>query len=382
MEGRRAGIKRVVQLLFLTHGLGVLAGFAVFWFLFQTQCAELLQINASKHNITIMSIRHEYESWTVDDRAACQRKLLNEQTALIERHLRLVHAHDEALSQIRMQNFQLDDLTERVKMKDDEMSLLKSLLDKSEMAVTNTKRWATKEQEMLKNQLTLTKTMLKQCEDEVFLLNTATSSRGDVTGVGVPMRSDINEDKFIQIQASIRRLNLAQIKQTFGEAPYRVQFTLAPHDDQLALSLVEIEIEKFDDMAHSVYTFLSLVDAGLYEGTSIHGHSDGTRIEGGHPKSSTSKHVQTQLIRRYGELAYGSFPLLFTEVSVIKPCNAFFIGFVDRGPDFVIQLTTAPSALPSCFGRIIRGEEAITAISKDERVITIINTRILKHVTK
>ena len=376
MEDRGVGIKRVVPLLLLAHGLGVLAGFTVFCFMFHTQCADLLQVKTSKHDITISSIRNAYETRKVKDRGAYQRKTLSEQMALLGSHQRLVHAHEEALSQIRMLTSNLDGLAEKAKVKDNESSRLSSLLERSEMAVANTKRWASKEQEMLKRQLSLTKTMLQQRENEVVLLNAVPSSHDDAFRGGVATRSDINEDELIKLQAAIRRRNLAQIKQAFGEAPYKVQFTLACNHSQLAPRIVELEIENLDEMAHSVFTFLSLIDAGLYQGTSMNGYSDGTRVGGGNPKSSTNKHVQTQLVRRYGELAYGSYPLLFKELSVTKPCVGFSFGFVGRGPDFVIQLAAASSALTSCFGRIIRGQEELTAISKDDRV-TIINTRIL-----
>ena len=173
MDNRSVRIKQVVPLLLLTHGLGVLAGFAVFCFLFQTQCADRLQAKNFKHGQMIMSLQIDYEARAIKERAASQRTMVSEQTALIEKCQSFFHTNEAANSQIRMQVAQLNDCAATITVKDDGIARLTNLLEKSEKAVTNAKRLATKEQEMLKSQLTLTKTMLQQHVDELCSRNGA-----------------------------------------------------------------------------------------------------------------------------------------------------------------------------------------------------------------
>lgn len=372
---RAVRIKQVVPLLLLTHGLGILGGFVVFCFLFQTQCADLLQARESKYNNAIESLRNEYEYHTIDEIKQYQQKRLFDENALIDKHQGLLQAHEATLTQIKNLETQLDSCAAATKASNDEISSLKGQIEKSEVVIANTKRWATKEQEMLKNQLALTKTMLKQNVHEVAMLTSSDQSPCDAASVVGAMRSD-KEEEIIQLQAAIRRRNLARTRQQFGETPtFRVRFTLAPHHNQPATtSTFEVEVDALYEMAHTVFTFLSLVESGLYDGTSI--GSNGTKAFGGNPKDSIQKHTPTKLLRRYTELAYGSAPLLFSEVSM-TPCGDFAFGVVGQGPDFSIQLGSTSELSSTCIGRIVDGREMLAALPKHERV-TIIDARIVQ----
>lgn len=371
MQGAIA-VKRVASLLLLTHGLGILAGFAVFYSFFQTQCADLLVARETSYNRTVKLIRNECESRANEEIFACQQTLLAEQSAFAGNQQNLMHARETALIQLTSLQSELDGAAATIRTLEEETQQLRQRAEQSELALTNAKRWATKQQEMLKGQLALTKTMLQERTDEVELLKHSEVSQCN----SVANESETaSKEELVQLQASIRRRSVSHATQLFGEAPFRIQFGIAAHHNHSFTSMFEVEIGALQEMPHTVYTFLSLVDAGLYHGTSIERSNDGASVTGGNPKDSIQKHGTSQLLRRYAELGYGTEPLLFTEVS-LAPCEDLAFGISGRGPDFAIRLDGSRLEPFTCLGRVVDGRESLSALPKGEP-ISIIDARIV-----
>lgn len=367
------GVKRVASLLLLSHGLGILAGFVVFYSFFQTQCADLLVARETNYSKTVRSLYSECEARTNHEVLVCQQNLMAEQSALAENHQNLLQAHESTLFQLTSLQSELEKSTAAGTLLKEEITELKLRVEQSDQAMTNTKRWATKQQGMLKEQLALTKTMMQERMDEIEMLK-----RSDGSACGVAAYNSgttTTEEDLIQLQAAIRRRSAAQATQRFGEPPYRVQFLLATHYNQSSTSTFEVEFGAIQEMPHTVFTFLNLVEEGLYLGTSIILSSDGLKVSGGNPKDSMQKHAPSKHLRRYAELGYGSEPLLFSEVS-LAPCDGFSFGITGRGPNFAILLEESPSEPFSCPGRVADGRDALLALPKNERV-TILDARIV-----
>jgi cyclophilin family peptidyl-prolyl cis-trans isomerase len=176
-----------------------------------------------------------------------------------------------------------------------------------------------------------------------------------------------HDHQFVAMQGDIRRLNLAQTIARFGQTPV-VQFWIRSPDRSADSFEVQIQIH---DMPHTVYTFLTLVDAGLYHSTTIARNSDKDEIVGGSKSSGKNK---SNLLRKYAEAGYGTHPLLFTEVSTADCNDDFSFGIVSRGPEFAIG-----NSLTSCFGRVTVGQDVLSTLESDESSAIIVDTRILRY---
>jgi len=376
VESSRVPIKRVVPLLLLSHGCGLLGGFLTFSFLFHSQCAELMQAKEERSSIAIKTIQSEYDSRIHQEIVFCQRQQLVEQNSLLENHHYMLKAHQSTLLQLTELQNTLANCTSEVDTLKDESIMLKLRLQESDESLRKTKQWAVKQQDMHKSQLSLTKTMMQERIEELETYKRSSEVSRDVEKSGTRATSVI-EQEFLQLQSAIRRRSLIQTKQFFGKPPtYRVQVVLAPHINQPSTSHFEVELGALQEMPHTVLTFLSLVDAGLYQGTSITLSSDASRVTGGNPKSAVERKTSSRLLRKYADLAFGSDPLLFTEVP-LGPCGDFAFGIVGRGPDFLIQADTSrsPTGLP-CIGRVVAGQEALSALPTGDGV-TIVDISII-----
>jgi cyclophilin family peptidyl-prolyl cis-trans isomerase len=135
-----------------------------------------------------------------------------------------------------------------------------------------------------------------------------------------------------------------------------------------SISHFEVEFMYLHDMPHTIWTFLNLVQLGLYTGTTL-GYTidEYPAITGGGSETSTDELTEIKFQRQYTESGYplpyqgGGGALLFDEVSSHFPCSQFTFGFLGKGPDFVIPLVKRKyhESQGSCPGRIIRGRDTL-----------------------
>jgi cyclophilin family peptidyl-prolyl cis-trans isomerase len=122
-------------------------------------------------------------------------------------------------------------------------------------------------------------------------------------------------------------------------------------------SFFVVEIASRKDFPHSVFTFLTLVESGMYVGTKIQPSATGElRIVGSDDDSLDRK------LRSLG-LSSGS-ALSFFENSSTVTCGPNSFGFDNRGPALIFY----PSSLEhdpvtrTCFGQVVRGTDTLSTI--------------------
>jgi cyclophilin family peptidyl-prolyl cis-trans isomerase len=142
----------------------------------------------------------------------------------------------------------------------------------------------------------------------------------------------------------------------YGVGPYHVQFNLKLQEGSAIFSFV-VEIASRKQLPHAVYTFLSLVESNLLDGTSFFPTNEGT-IRIGAKKESASA-----LDQKYKAFGYEESVLTFIEESSVFPCGPYSMGFVGLGP--ALEVFTSEEASNSnrvCFGRVVRGMQTLSRV--------------------
>jgi cyclophilin family peptidyl-prolyl cis-trans isomerase len=381
--------RTLVQLLLLSHGLGVLLGFGLFYSFYRTHCSSLLNSNAMEFNATIKELQLQYQlgsshaGGTLDDgtgKDGLARRLaqLEEQTAQTGKYHECLALHEAALVRLSTAQKELDATKATMQPLQKENDRLRKTVKSLNATIDETKRRSEKKEMLLRNQLELAKALMEEKVDEVERLKSSSAFSGGK--VCNPDQWELeNQLEMVEMQTAVKRRSLALVKDSFGEALPLIVLVIVQGPSLLASSL-EIAVDRLDELPHSAYTFLNLVQAGLYLETSLQLRSDSGRasVNGGNPASSIRKQTQSKLRRKYAELGWNSArPLAFSERST-KECPAFGVGFANHGPDIRIWLPDEDSSAEksyACFGRVISGQDTIKRIGNDR--VSIVDMRIV-----
>jgi cyclophilin family peptidyl-prolyl cis-trans isomerase len=127
-------------------------------------------------------------------------------------------------------------------------------------------------------------------------------------------------------------------------------------------------------MPHTVWTFLNLVDKGLYVDTTIDFQKDKV-IRGGGLDSvepQKGKNLKSAVMRRFANFGYSVHNTLFfdQESSPNTPCRHSSFALHERGPGFVVYLTNDISSSSregksnpnNCPGVIVKGRDTLERI--------------------
>lgn len=353
----------------LIAGVSVILSYSVFVALFQNQCATLLISKEKEHNTTIQSLYEQHavalEVTSLEDAT----RFLETQTLLTAQYQELLLKHEQTLDQWTNATRQKDKSEETIQKLNEQVKRLQRELGSATVQIRQAQRASQQEVESLRQQLDLSRSLVQQKVDEVrSLAKEGTCYGGDAS-------------ELARIQAEISRRNAAQCVQWLEKPPYVVEFALqdASHD----LTLLQVEFTTLSHMPHTVWTFLSLVDQGLYDGTTLQFNAD-RAITGGEPHSAP-KQVHSSLQRQYATAGYGSEPLLFEELSPAAPCLELTFGFVGRGPTLLFTMEGyKDGGRFACPGRISSGKEFLQHIQQTNhhhhRPMTIQSARILRKV--
>jgi hypothetical protein len=262
----------------------------------------------------------------------------------------------------------------------EQIKRLQRELGQSVVQVQLSKQTNDKQLETLKEQLNLSRTMLREKQEAD---NTgAASSRGDISASSASASASAIEtaDRYKQqlndITTAIRRYSLAQCLLKYGPGPYTIQFTLDLPEDQNQSPLsniVQVEFRLLPELAYTIWTILNLADLELYTGTTLRKQSGGddygsenlgSSVTGGRPKDASTKQVEAKLARRYAETGHGAEPFFMEELSPRAPCLEYTFGIMGKGPGFVIPLVPQhQDGSLSCPGRVVRGKETLDRLN-------------------
>lgn len=117
----------------------------------------------------------------------------------------------------------------------------------------------------------------------------------------------------------------------YGEGPYVVRFFVHFPTGKVEPNMFDIKIYLLEDMAHTVWTFLNLIENGLYIDTMIESATS-EAIKLGNPTSITHSQLQTKVNRRYEQAGFSTDNTLFTdtESSVDATCRQYSFGLNHR----------------------------------------------------
>jgi hypothetical protein len=319
--------------------------------MYRSQCAVLLTDRSVAFNSTM-------DRWhSLDDKKHIERQkhLLQQQTALTERHQNLLEKLAERQNDHEVTKLLLQQESDKVQ----QMTLS---LHETTTAATAADTAATKKTERLQRQLDLAKTMLQEKVDEVEELKANVDELDNHCPTTI--KESNNNEAYFQLQSAVRRQNAVQLGLLYGEPPYMINMYLK--SARQSAFPIEVQIASVHEMPHAIHTFMNLVKAGAFLETTwsqYEGMINRGRLIGGSPASTSRKQVQAKLIRRYAEHGYTSTePLLFPERSS-QPCRAGSLGWIRHGPSLVLHVmppqTAGSSATDnddfSCFGRIVSG---------------------------
>jgi hypothetical protein len=402
-------VNRVLFYLLLL-GVGAIAGLGGFHVLYETSCTELLTASNSRQNASLETLQEKY-SKAVSDHKRClqddsaKQKLhelhdrLDSQATLAGKHQDLLEKHETTLEKLSEVQRASDASSQTVSSLQEQIKRLQRELGQSTVQVQLSRQTADKQLETLKEQLNLSRTMLREKQDAIDRQQpeTGVSSRGNIGGNnGGSSASDT--DRYRQelnvITTAIRRYSLAQCILKYGEGPYTIQFTLdlpsslpeeassTNQNQNQSFSIVEVEFRLIPELAYTIWTILNLAELGLYTGTTLRNAADSSTssVSGGRPKDAAAKNLEAKLTRRYAETGHGAEPFILEELSPRAPCLEYTFGIVGKGPGFVIPLVPQhQDGSLSCPGRVVRGKETLDrlgSLAKRDRV-TIVSVDII-----
>lgn len=345
----------------------MLLGYSIFVALFHNKCANLMIAKENEHNTTLQSL---VENHALAIEQACHEdatRMTQTHGILTVQYIELQLQQEHTLEQLKNATQQKDGHDEMIRKLNEQVKRLQRELGSTTLQVRQVQRASQQEIESLRQQLDLSRSLIQQKVDEVRSL----ASEGSCYG------SDSSE--WIQMQAAIARRNAAQCLQWLGEPPYVVEFAL--QDSLHKRASFQVEFTDLSDMPHTIWTFLTLVDEGLYDGTTLHylNTDRGLTVIGGEPHSGPT-HVHSSLQRRYATAGYGSEPLLFEELSPIAPCRESAFGLVGRGPTLLFPMEGyVDGGRFACPGDVTNGMEVIQQIQRAGQPVTIHSVRILNN---
>jgi len=196
------------------------------------------------------------------------------------------------------------------------------------------------------------------------------------------------EQKLNFMQKQIGVISKREVLRRFGEGPHQVKIVLDfPPEPSLTApdgstpSVIVLEMAPLDLMPHSVYLFLSMVEAGLWDGTSFVRKADHVLLAA---PQSYYKNKGADVHRKFLEMELEK--VAFQEYSEEYSHKAYTVGFSGRpgGPDFYFnRIDNSFSHGPGrrekygvtreadpCFARVVHGFGALERIAMMPTLLT------------
>jgi cyclophilin family peptidyl-prolyl cis-trans isomerase len=145
------------------------------------------------------------------------------------------------------------------------------------------------------------------------------------------------------------------ILHSFGTGPYYVRFSLDIFGQGESFFVVEISTRKTFPL--SVFTLLTLVESGFYNGVDVEIGGNGVLLVG----RSVSGNSMDEKLKALGFL--GGSSLYFPEEIPEYPCGPNFLGFVNRGPALHLHISSGgEEGYHTCFAEVVRGADTLQLI--------------------
>ena len=334
--------------LLLSLGLGALAGFATFAFLYEKECSALI---------------NNTQSGAVEQaRAAVQRQLdeckfqtqayqvqLDQATKLVEDETARLNAqHGTQLTNIQYQfQEQLIKYQQRIR------ELEQSLVDYENE--TNSRNIDNKSKE-------------KSLAQEITRLENALAEFQNVAA-----DKTTTDQRLYTLQKALQQRFLAQTRLKYGNDNTLLRVDLTLDFGTGDLQTIVVEIDRLEEMPMTTATFLYLLEAGLYTGTrlqrsrTLHGDDDARILLGGQVTEDSDRRTARWQAHGYAR----DSPLLWINEATAQqaPCPRYGFGldwFARGAGDFFISLPDLstnhqhqPHNRP-CLGRVVTGRNWLT----------------------
>ena len=152
-----------------------------------------------------------------------------------------------------------------------------------------------------------------------------------------------------------------------GSGPYYVQFSVrlsSTDDNATTLPSFVVEVASVQDLPHTVFRFLDMVEYGLLDQSTAMIHP--TKRNPPRFLLDSQPEYRKERKDKMRTLGFGKTALTFVEEassksSIIQPsCNEHSIGFVGKGPSLQLFLAPEDEESTVCFGSVVRGADLLT----------------------
>ena len=164
----------------LFAGLGVIAGYGIFFVLWRTQCASLVQEIELRHNVSLQQLSLQHKSLE-DSHHECMREkdgdhrqaldwiqeMLQKQTDLVTRYHDLLTTHEETLLTLKQVQSEKEASCQTVHSLNEQIKRLQRELGLSTLQLQQTKQQAKREKELLQTKLQVSQAIVHQKIEEV-----------------------------------------------------------------------------------------------------------------------------------------------------------------------------------------------------------------------
>eukprot|EP00934_Nitzschia_sp_Nitz4_P005221 Nitzschia sp. Nitz4//scaffold36_size144017//6019//7186//NITZ4_003064-RA/size144017-processed-gene-0.64-mRNA-1//-1//CDS//3329549390//5211//frame0 len=306
----------------LLLGIGTMGGYGIFSSIYAHRCADLLDDAERQFNTTRQQLQNQLIDTQHDESRVLELKsqLEGHNSDWMAKHQALLDKHQAAMDQLAKSQQQHDEVRQRA------IKLEKDL----EQETTRVK-----ELEKTVNVASVQRRGLEQRLEE------AAQKIQDAQDV------QPCEDTSSEAMEHIRQLHMGVAKHVYGTGPYYMEFQVQ-FDSEEQTSFI-VEVDTLESLPHSVFSFLTLADLGVYEQAEFLPTQSILHIDSNEGIIQPFAMSALQLVEKEGHA-----------------CSPYSVGFVGAtgGLKIVMTNNVEKQGTLACFGKVAQGRQAISRIQR------------------
>jgi competence protein ComGC len=320
-------------------GSGIISGYGLFYSTLSHRWASFLDEIEMNHNKTVSSLDGLYQKAIIDKQACAddftRSQEISELKGRLEAQSDLVSSHRLLIDKHQVIRAHLREVETQLEGKDAELLVLQKQIELYEMGKSELETNLQELRIVMQNELNDKSHAIQSLESSIEAFKVAEQN----------------------MQVLLKSRHAVLCRQFFGRGPYYVKFSVNLPEQDDSFFLVEISSRKAFPL--SVFTFLTLVESGFYNGLDLAIDENGLlKIGGGH----SSEAITAERLNSLGFT--GASRLYFEEEPRDHPCHDGSISFEDYGPGLIHHIVDHELQYGSCFGQIVGGKDNVVPLIK------------------
>lgn len=337
---KKTSLLTVILLCLLLVGIGGIIGYLVFSSVYNHRCSDLMDdaerhFNSTEqdlHNRLIEAQHKNAESEIAELELRELRGRMESHTDLMSKHEGLLDKHQRTMEQLTAVQYSQEQTLLIKKRLEHDLDIAQAKLTTLERSLEK----ANRDQGSLGVQL-------KRSQDMIANLSRQNEE--------LAMNASCEEEKAVAT-SQIQELHLLLSKQSFGEGPYYLKFSLSvedePDDENNAFI---VEITTLHQLPNVVFSFMTLQKAKVYDGVEFLPTNSIVYVGSDEKTFGSFSHVKSALSR--------------AETTAVGDCKPYSVGFVGGdtgGLKLVMTRDSSKHGSLACFGTIVHGRQFISRI--------------------